>query len=131
MEQQQNPNNPVGWFEIYVDDINRAKQFYETVLSVQLDTLPDPNDTGIKMMSFPMKMDKPNATGALVQMEGFKAGGNSTIVYFSSLDCAQEQARVQAAGGQIFKEKMPIGEHGFMSLCKDTEGNIFGIHSMK
>jgi predicted enzyme related to lactoylglutathione lyase len=24
-------NNPVGWFEIYVDDMPRAKAFYETV----------------------------------------------------------------------------------------------------
>ena len=23
--------NPVGWFEIYVQDINRAKAFYEAV----------------------------------------------------------------------------------------------------
>jgi hypothetical protein len=27
-------NNPVAWFEIYVDDLARAKQFYESVLSV-------------------------------------------------------------------------------------------------
>lgn len=24
--------NPIGWFEIYVDDLSRAKQFYESVL---------------------------------------------------------------------------------------------------
>ena len=23
--------NPIGWFEIYVDDLSRAKQFYESV----------------------------------------------------------------------------------------------------
>lgn len=27
-------NNPVGWFEIYVNDMERAKKFYETVLKV-------------------------------------------------------------------------------------------------
>ena len=24
-------SNPVGWFEIYVQDMNRAKAFYESV----------------------------------------------------------------------------------------------------
>lgn len=47
------------------------------------------------------------------------------------MDCDIEQARVEGAGGKIFKGKMAIGEHGFMSLCTDTEGNMFGLHSMK
>ena len=64
-------------------------------------------------------------------MEGVAPGGNSTIVYFTSIDCSVEESRVAAAGGKIFKPKMSIGEHGFMSLCSDTEGNMFGIHSMK
>lgn len=28
--------NPVGWFEIYVQDMDRAKKFYEEVLRVEL-----------------------------------------------------------------------------------------------
>jgi len=30
-----NEMNPVGWFEIYVRDMERAKSFYETVLGVK------------------------------------------------------------------------------------------------
>ena len=126
-----NSNNPVVWFEIYVDDLDRAKDFYGKVLDMQLDHMPDPSDSGIKMASFPMQMDGHNASGALVKMEGFKAGGNSTIVYFGSKDCAIEEARVSAAGGKVINKKMSIGDYGFMSLCADTEGNTFGIHSMK
>ena len=37
-----NKYNPVGWFEIYVDDIARAKKFYEEVLQLQLQPLADP-----------------------------------------------------------------------------------------
>jgi len=132
MEQQnKNPNNPVTWFEIHVDDLRSAQKFYETVLDVKMKDLPDPNNTGNKMRAFPMKMDAPNASGSLVQMEGMKAGGNSTIIYFDSADCAIEEAMVEESGGKIFKKKMSIGEHGFISLCTDTEGNMFGIHSMK
>jgi predicted enzyme related to lactoylglutathione lyase len=126
-----NSNNPVVWFEIYVDDFNRAIKFYETVLNVKLGAMSNPNSAGLQMAAFPMKVDAPNSSGALVKMEGVKAGGNSTIVYFGSEDCAKEIARVSSAGGKVFKDKMSIGEYGFMSLCTDTEGNIFGLHSLK
>jgi predicted enzyme related to lactoylglutathione lyase len=76
-------------------------------------------------------MARGGSTGALVQMAGFPSGGNSTLVYFMSEDCSVEEARVEAAGGKIFKPKFPIGPHGFISLCTDTEGNMFGVHSMK
>ncbi len=123
-------NNPVGWFEIYVDDIDRAQRFYEQVFAVQLGELPDPSGSGILMRPFAMFPGTPNAAGALVKMEGMKAGGNSTIVYFVSDDCAVELSRVEAAGGKIFQPKMSIGDYGFMCLCTDTEGNMIGIHSM-
>ena len=124
--------NPVGWFEIYVDDMERAKKFYETVFETEISEMPNPTDDGAQMMAFPMTMDKTNgAAGALVNMGGMKAGGNSTIVYFVSEDCATEEARVEAAGGKVFKPKMSIGEYGCMVLATDTEGNMFGIHSMK
>ena len=35
-------NNPVGWFEIHVNDIARAKAFYEGVLGVTLTRLGSP-----------------------------------------------------------------------------------------
>jgi uncharacterized protein len=123
--------NPVVWFEIYVDDFNRAVTFYETVLAIHLNAMPDPSDQGMQMASFARQQDAPNSSGALIKMEGVKAGGNSTIVYFSCDDCAVETARVPGAGGRIFKDKMSIKPHGFMSLCFDSEGNMFGLHSMK
>jgi uncharacterized protein len=124
-------SNPVTWFEIYVDDLARARQFYESVLGVKLDILGDPNDTSIEMLSFPSDMEKYGASGALVKMEGFRAGGNSTLLYFSCDDCAVEESKVAAAGGRVQKPKMSIGEFGFISLAIDSEGNMFGLHSMK
>src|SRR5687767_6536401 len=45
-------NNPVGWFEIYVDDMNRAKTFYETVFETKLEKLPAGD---LEMWNFPME----------------------------------------------------------------------------
>ena len=121
-------NNPVGWFEIYVNDTNRAKRFYETVLATTLEKL---SVDELEMWQFPMSPEGYGAPGALVRMEGFPAGGNSTLVYFSCEDCAVEAARVASAGGHMQREKMSIGEYGFIALAVDTEGNMFGLHSMQ
>ena len=120
--------NPVDWFEIYVENMDRAKKFYEAVFKVELSPL---ENAGVQMCTFPMERDGAGAAGALVKMEGFESGANSTLVYFRSEDCSIEEERVSASGGRIQKSKQSIGEYGFISLVFDSEGNMFGLHSMK
>ena len=120
--------NPVRWFEIYVQDTKRAKKFYEKVFAVKLEKLKAP---GMEMWSFPMAMKGSGCAGSLVQMKGVPSGGNSTVIYFASKDCAIEEARVEKYGGKIEKPKMSIGEYGFISLVVDTEGNLIGLHSLQ
>lgn len=121
--------NAIGWFDIYVDDLDRATAFYETVMGQKLEPLGDPTGEN-RMMSFPADMSAYGAGGALSQSEHAKPGVGGTIIYFSSEDCAVEEGRVAAAGGQVARPKFSIGEFGFVSLCMDTEGNMFGIASM-
>ena len=121
-------NNPVNWFEIYVQDMARARSFYENVFSVKLTKLNMPE---IEMWSFPMDMDSPGAAGSLVKFDGVPPGGNSTMVYFYCDDCAVEEAKVEKQGGKIHRPKMSIGEYGYISLVMDTEGNMIGLHSLK
>jgi len=120
--------NSVGWFEIYVDDMSRAKAFYETVFGVRLEKLDNPK---IDMWSFPSQQESYGASGALVRMPGFDAGANSVLVYFTCADCAVEAAKAVNAGGRIQKEKESIGKYGYIALVFDTEGNMIGLHSMK
>lgn len=122
--------NPVGWFEIYTDDIARARAFYESVLDIRLEKLENPIESDLQMWAFPSDMESYGATGALVKMEGIAAGGNSTLVYFSCEDCAVEASRVVDAGGRLMQPKMAIGQHGFIAMATDSEGNMFGLHSM-
>ena len=128
--------NAVGWFEIYVDDMARARAFYEAVFQKTLTRLTadsadgggDP--PGMQMWAFQGDPDTAGAAGALVQMPGFAAGANATIVYFSCADCAVEAGRAAAHGGRIFKDKVSIGQYGHIALVHDTEGNLIGLHSM-
>ncbi|NVK23116.1 MAG: VOC family protein [Kangiellaceae bacterium] len=123
--------NPIGWFEIYVDDMERAKSFYQSVLKVELSPLTNPEEGGLSMLAFPSDMENYGASGAIVKVEGVKSGGMSTIVYFQCDDCADEESRVESSGGTIERSKMSIGEYGFITLARDTEGNMIGFHSLK
>jgi predicted enzyme related to lactoylglutathione lyase len=121
-------SNIVGWFEIYVQDMPRAKAFYEKVFGLTLQKLDSPE---LELWAFPMSMSESGAPGALVHMKGVLSGGNSTIVYFKCDDCAEEAKRAEQSGGRIMKDKFSIGQYGYIALVFDTEGNVIGLHSMK
>ena len=44
--------NPVVWFEIYVQDMERARKFYETVFRCQLEPMaaPEGEASGLQML---------------------------------------------------------------------------------
>jgi uncharacterized protein len=120
--------NVVGWFEIYVQDMDRAKAFYESVFGTELVKLDSPDP---EMWAFPMQQERYGAGGALVHMPGMASGPGGILVYFSCEDCAVEAGKAAQAGGTVEKEKFSIGEYGFVAMVIDTEGNMIGLHSMK
>ncbi len=122
--------NAIGWFDLYVEDLDRATAFYETVLQRKLAPIGDP--TGETAMNgFPVDMGAYGAGGALVCSPHSRPGPGGTLVYFSVEDCAVEASRVAAAGGRLLRPKFSIGEFGWVALCADTEGNLFGLSSMR
>ena len=128
-------SNPVVHFEIYVEDMTRAKAFYEAVFETKLEQMPNPTpEMEMDMWFFPMDKDTGmssyGAGGMLVKMNGFTPGSGGTLVYFGCNDCAVQAARAAEHGGSIFQEKTSIGEHGFCAVVRDTEGNLIGLHSM-
>ena len=126
--------NPVGWFEIYVDDIDKAKEFYQNVFQTELQALSNPGidaTPGLQMWSFPQDFSGFGASGAICKMEGVTPGGMGTLVYFSCEDCAVEEARGSEFGGKVMRTKLSLGDYGFMSMCQEPAGNMIGLHSMK
>ena len=119
--------NVVGWFEIYVEDMVRAVHFYKSVL--QCGEFEDFSFADEKLMGFPGVENGLYASGALVKSDGYSPGKGGTMVCFNSADCAQEEGRVVAAGGKVLVPKHAIGEHGFVAILEDSEGNSIGIHS--
>ena len=118
--------SPISWFELPVNDLPRATAFYERILNVIL----QPDSCGECTMSvFPHVEGYPS--GALVSMAQMVPQDNGTLVYlFTGDDLAPVLARVPAAGGTVAMPRTSIGEHGFIALFIDSEGNRVGLHSL-
>lgn len=121
-------NNPVNWFEIATNNLERAKGFYTTVFNREFQLIEMPDS---KMYMFSGDPDTKGAVGALVSSEQNKPSTDGTIIYFDCEDVANETSRVESAGGKLLFPKMSIGQFGFISQCIDTEGNRIGFHSHK
>jgi len=126
----QKPINAVGWFELYVDDLARAKAFYKAVFNREMEDLPTP-EGDMQMCTFAGIDDAPGAAGALVKSPKMGPGIGGTLVYFSCADCAEQAARAQAGGGKVLQPKTSIGQYGFIAMVQDTEGNLIGLHSLQ
>lgn len=122
-------NNMVGWFEIPVSDMDRAKKFYETVFKVDINVV---DFGGILMGWFPDRGQAYGAQGTLIKQDTYIPSQEGTLVYFISEDVQNELDRIEEAGGKIYQPKTEISpEHGFMGVFIDTEGNRVALHSSK
>ncbi|TMU56877.1 VOC family protein [Flagellimonas algicola] len=120
--------NIVGWFEVPVTNMDRAKAFYDQVFQIDIQV----QDFGGTLMGwFPWAEGKPGANGSLIQHESYKPSStDGVLIYFSSVDVQHELDRVEAAGGKIQRGKTQISpEVGYMGVFVDSEGNRVALHS--
>lgn len=117
--------NPVGWIEIPVRDLERARRFYENVLGLEL-TASRMGDT--ELAWFPMT-EGPGAAGTLIKSEGYIPSHEGALVYFSVTDIDGTLEKIESNGGTTLIPKTSVGEHGFFAHFEDCEGNRVAMHS--
>lgn len=118
-------NNVITWFELPVNDFDRAKKFYENVLEI---LLTEVEIDGFKSLTFPF--DGSNVSGALIQNQGSEPN-QSVILYFNAgekLSPALE--RLKANKGKIVMETMPI-KSGVIAHALDSEGNKIALFALE
>ena len=121
--------NALNWFEIPVKNFQRAKSFYETVLSIEIHSMPHPSH---KYGVFPADVENGKVGGGIVEGEGYEPAINGSLIYLNGgEDLTTPLSRVEKAGGKIILPKTSIGNNGFMAHFLDTEGNKVAFHSMK
>lgn len=118
------------WFEIPVDNIQRAAAFYEQVLGASVPVIDLTAQLGSMVGMLP---NRGGPGGALVQnsRHGYVPSDQGTLVYLvvdGGLD--QALARVSAAGGEVVLPKTPLGGEsggGFVAWIIDSERNRVGL----
>ncbi len=120
--------NTLNWFEISVSDISRAKKFYETVFSIDMQLQ---ENMGREMAYFPSENMNGKVSGALVQSPQHKASAEGAVIYLNgNPDLANALGKIEAAGGKVVMPKTHISDEiGCMAFFIDTEGNSVGLHS--
>ncbi len=125
-------HNVVGWFEIPVQDMDRAVKFYETVFGFKLSRHQmGPSD----MAWFPMVDNGMGAPGSLTfHRDVYRPSADGVLIYFTAFsgDLSNELSRVEAAGGKVLQPKQLISDEvGHMGIFLDSEGNRIALHSRK
>lgn len=117
-------------FEIPVDDLDRAKAFYEGAFGWRLDTMDMPGGsryTGAMTTATDEQM-RPTEPGAINGglMDRTPHTPNPVItIGVASIDDALE--KIEAGGGQTLVPRTPIPEMGAFAYFKDSEGNTMGL----
>lgn len=126
-EKMSGSTNALNWFEIPVLDIARAKEFYETIFEIKMESM---EMEGMQYAMFPFNPEYSKVSGGLAQSPMHIPSSTGSIIYLNANpDLQIVLDRVERAGGKINMPKTDIGENGFMTFILDTEGNAIGLHS--
>jgi uncharacterized protein len=122
--------NSLNWFEISVQDIRRAKKFYETIFGIEMQ---EQEMMGMKMAFFPSETMNDKVSGGLVQGPMHKPSADGAKIYLNANpDLSVVLSKIVKAGGKVTMPKTNISEDlGFMAFFSDTESNIVALHSNK
>ncbi|MBV6647682.1 MAG: VOC family protein [Cyclobacteriaceae bacterium] len=119
--------NPVNWFEIPVNDMEKAKSFYEAILDIEISI----NQMGNWEMGwFPSDKTGTGTTGTLMKSEGYKPSHDGSLVYFHVPNIDNTLSKIATVGGKTLLPKTPIGEDGFIAHFEDCEGNRVALHAL-
>lgn len=123
----QNAKNAINWFDLPARDLDRAIKFYNTIFGIEMQKMPGGEITSA---FFPMQPE--GVGGAVTQGDGYQPSASEGPVIFlnGGDDLSPVLDRVEAAGGQIVQPKTSIGEHGYVAMFIDSEGNRVGLHSL-
>lgn len=120
--------NAINWFEIPVNDIDRACKFYGDILASKIEKMAFGD---YYMAFFPSQQE--GVGGALVKGAGYTPSQEGTLAYLNGGDDLNTVLnRVESAGGKVVIPKTMINDqYGFYARFNDTEGNLVALHSMK
>lgn len=121
-------DNSLNWFEIPVENMHRAKQFYQQIFCIEMD---EQTIMGMQMAFFPSEQGNGKVGGALVKSDLHKSNTEGVLVYLNANpDVSLVLERIEEEGGVVLMYKtMLTAGAGFIAIFIDTEGNRVALHS--
>ena len=102
--------------EIPSDDPTKGREFWGSLFGWQFEPFPAPAEYHVARID--------DESGAAIT--GMEPGKRGPRVYFDVDDINAGTERVRELGGEA-DEPMPVPSMGWFAVCKDSEGNEFGI----
>jgi uncharacterized protein len=117
----------INWFEIPALDLDRAFNFYNTVLGghVRKGTFGNGD-----LVLFDVPFSTGEAVGgSIVVRPDLKPTTDGPVIFINTFDKIDAcVSRVEAAGGHVIVPKMDLGKFGYGAIIIDSEGNKMGLH---
>jgi predicted enzyme related to lactoylglutathione lyase len=106
-------------FEIPVTDLDRAINFYQSLLGIELER---GSIHGYEMAFFPFENNGAGISGALCKGDVYKPSIEGSFIYLFTSDIDGVLSKAVELGSEILFEKTDAG-NCFVAEIKDTEGN--------
>jgi predicted enzyme related to lactoylglutathione lyase len=119
--------NPVIYFEIPVNDIDRAMNFYKAVF--HFDFYKENIDHN-EMALFPFMDENSGISGALAKGEIYKPTKDGVVIYFKTENIDETLKNATTNGGHILYTKTDNGI-GLVAEFEDSEGNRIALFQSK
>ena len=107
-------------FDIPADDPQRAIKFYEKAFGWTFHKWEGPMDYWLITTG---KDSEPGINGGMGRRQS--GAGPSNTLEVPNIE--EYTRRVESAGGKVVMPKMAVMGVGWMAVCSDSEGNVFGI----
>jgi predicted enzyme related to lactoylglutathione lyase len=118
----------INWFEIPALDLERAFQFYSTVLNgnVRKGTFGNGD-----LILFNVPFNTGEAVGgSIVVRPDLKPTTEGGVIYLNAFGKLSEAvSKVENAGGKVLVPEINLGKFGFSAIIIDSEGNKMGLLS--
>lgn len=117
-------HNRAVWVDIPVVDLDRAREFYSSVLAI-----PVHKET-FGEFTFCV-LDHKDGNGGCLITRPSEVSSNAGVLVYLNVDKRIKDAlsQVSKKGGSILEPIHAIGAHGFRAIIKDSEGNRIALHS--
>jgi predicted enzyme related to lactoylglutathione lyase len=119
--------NKIGWFEIFVNDFDKAKEFYSKLFGWEFKL-----SQATSSLYWNIYTGENSIGGGLMKKTAPEHTGQSIVLYVEVDDIDKILKQVGDLGGEVVQGKTFISNTaGYYALFRDPDNNLMGLWSMK